>query len=211
MQKKMKIGVLGGTFNPIHNSHIYLAHEYAKQLNLDKIIIVPAYLPPHKKAENLAGSEDRLNMCRLATQGMELFHILDFELNERGKSYTYKTLRYILEKHPNSELYLIMGGDMFITVQDWKLAPEIFRMAILCGGQRKRGERTLMDIHRQTLEARGARCVILDLEAKPLSSTQVREKIAAGEDPKNLLHPEVWKYIVDNKLYFSCENGAPAL
>ena len=199
----MKIGVFGGTFNPIHNSHVYLAQEYAKQLNLDRIIIVPTYLPPHKNAEDLASAEDRLNMCRLATKNLELFHVTEFELKQGGKSYTYKTLRHILEKYPDGELYLLMGGDMFMTVQDWRFAPEIFKMATLCGGQRERDEPTLLDIHKQELETKGARCLIIDLEAKPLSSTKVREMILAGEDPTELIHPDVWEYILDRRLYFN--------
>ena len=198
----MRIGVLGGTFNPIHNSHIYLAEQYAAQLGLDKIIIVPTFIPPHKKAENLASGEDRYNMCRLATGELSLFYVTRFELEQGGKSYTYKTLRHILEKYPGSQLFLIVGADMFVTLQDWKLAPEIFKMATICGGQRKTGERTMLDTHKQMLETKGARCVIIDLEAKPLSSTQVRKMIAAGEDLDGFIHPDVWSYIIEQRLYF---------
>jgi len=201
MAGKIQIGIFGGTFNPIHNSHIYLAEEYVKRLNLNKMIIAPSYLPPHKSAENLASGEDRLNMCRLATKDIPSFHVTEFELNEGGKSYTYKTLRHILETHPDSDLYLIMGSDMFMTVQDWRHASEIFRLTTLCVGQRKEAELTMMDIHKQTLESKGARCIIIDLEAHPLSSTQVREMIMAGGQPKELLHPDVWQYIVDRGLY----------
>lgn len=197
----MKIGVFGGTFNPIHNSHIYLSREYAAQLELDRMVIVPSFIPPHKHAENLASGEDRLAMCRLATQDLPLFHVTEFEIKQQGKSYTYKTLRHILEKYPGSELYLIMGGDMFMTVQDWRLAPEIFKMATLCGAQREQGELTMMEIHKQVLENQGAKCIIINIEAQPLSSTQVRKMIAAGEDVSNLLHPDVWEYIIAHGLY----------
>ena len=197
----MKIGVFGGTFNPIHNSHIYLAQEYAKQLSLDRMIIVPAHLPPHKQAENLASGEDRFNMCRLATKDLPGFHVIRFELEQGGKSYTHKTLRHILSGHPGSELYLIMGGDMFMTVQDWAQASEIFRMAAICGGQREKGEHTKLDAHKQTLEAQGARCIIINLPAIPLSSTQVREMITAGANPGELIHPDVWQYIIKRGLY----------
>ena len=202
MSEKMKIGVMGGTFNPIHNSHIYLANEYVRQLELDRMVIVPSHLPPHKSALGLASSTDRLEMCRLATQGLDVFHVTEFEIKEGGKSYTYRTLRHILEKYPDSQLYLIMGADMFMTVQDWRLAPEIYKMAILCGGQREKGELTMLDIHKQVLETKGAKCMIIDLDAKPLSSTQIREMILQGENPEELLHPDVWQYILDKCLYF---------
>ena len=202
MAEKMKIGILGGTFNPIHNSHIYLAREYVNKLGLDRMVIVPSYSPPHKKTDYLASGEDRYNMCRLAIRDLPPFHVTTYEIKQGGKSYTYKTLRHIQAKYPESELYLIMGADMFITVQDWRLAPEIFRMATICGGQRERGELTSMDIHKDMLENQGARCIIIDLEAKPLSSTQVRKMIAAGDDPADLIHPDVWSYIIERGLYF---------
>lgn len=197
----MKIGVFGGTFNPIHNSHIYVANEYARQLGLDRMVIVPSFIPPHKKAENLASGQDRLEMCRLATQELPLFHVTEFEINQQGKSYTYKTLRHVQEKYPGSELYLIMGGDMFMTVQDWRLAHEIFRMATLCGAQREKGELTMMEIHKQVLENQGARCMLISMDAQPLSSTQVRRMILNGEDVSHLLHPAVWDYILTHCLY----------
>jgi len=197
----MKIGVLGGTFNPVHNSHINLAQEYARQLELDRVVIVPAFLPPHKSARGLASSKDRMEMCVLATKDLPLFHVTDFEIKQEGKSYTYRTLRHILNKYPGAELFLIMGGDMFLTVQDWRLSHEIFKMATLCGAQREKGELTLLDIHKEVLENHGARCMIIEMEAQPLSSTQVRHMIAAGEDVAGLLHPDVRSYIVNHRLY----------
>ncbi|MCL2857085.1 MAG: nicotinate-nucleotide adenylyltransferase [Oscillospiraceae bacterium] len=201
MAGKTKIGLLGGTFNPIHNSHIHLARQYTQQLSLDKIIIVPTFTPPHKKVENLASGEDRYNMCRLATRDLPLFHVTRFELEQQGKSYTYKTLRHILGEYPGSELFLIVGADMFLTIQDWRHPAEIFKMATICGGQREAGEQAMLEAHRQVLEAGGARCAVISLEAKPLSSTQVREMIATGRNPEGLLHPDVWSYIVERGLY----------
>ena len=205
----MKIGVLGGTFNPIHNSHIYLAEQFVWQLGLDRMVVVPTYTPPHKKAENLASSEDRYNMCRLATRDLPRFHVTRFELERQGKSYTYKTLGHILGKYPGSQLFLIVGADMFLTMQDWRRAPEIFNMATICAAQREKGELALLDAHKQELEAIGAKCVIINVEAKPLSSTRVRERIASGEKPDGLLHPDVWKYIAERGLYACPRKAVP--
>ena len=197
----MKIGVLGGTFNPIHNSHIYLAGEYARQLELDRVVVVPAGIPPHKEAPNLASGRDRYNMCLLATKDLPLFSVTGFELQQSGKSYTYKTLRHILQNHPGSELFLIVGSDMFITLQNWREPHKIFKMATICAGQREKEEHAMLESHKQVLERMGARCVIIDLEAKPLSSTQVRKKISAGLYPDELVHPDVWSYITERGLY----------
>lgn len=202
----MRIGVFGGTFNPIHNSHIYIAEEFAAKLELDRMVIVPSYTPPHKSSKDLAGAEDRLAMCRLATAHLPLFYVTEYEIRQEGKSYTYKTLRHILEKYPGSELFLIMGGDMFLTVQDWRLAPEIFRMATLCAAQRETGEFTLLDVHKDVLEMHGARCLLIDMEARPMSSTLVRGMIERGEGASHLLHPDVWAYIRQHKLYVKEKN-----
>lgn len=198
----MKIGVFGGTFNPIHNSHIRLAQEYGRKIGLDRLVLVPTFIPPHKKAKNLASAEDRLAMCRLATKDLPEFHVTEYEIQQQGKSYTYRTLMHIQEKYPGSELYLIMGGDMFMTVQDWRRADDLFKMATLCAAQREKGELTLLDMHKILLEeTKGARCMLIDIEAMPMSSTMIREKIKNGEEVFDYLNPDVWLYIIEHKLY----------
>jgi len=210
MANKIRTGILGGTFNPIHYSHIDLAIEHMHQLELDRVVIVPGYTPPHKKAENLASGEDRYNMCRLAAQGIPHFSVSRFELEQGGNSYTYKTLRHFLDERPDVELFLITGSDMFLTVQDWREAGEIFKMATICGGARKPGEQAALEAHKRRLESMGARCAVINLEAKPLSSTQVREMIAAGQNPGELIHPDVWNYIIEQGLY-SCPGNVRSI
>jgi len=197
----MKIGVFGGTFNPIHISHIRLAQEYQRKLALDRMVLVPAYTPPHKAAVDLASAEDRLAMCRLATKDLPEFYVTEYEIKQQGKSYTYRTLMHIQEKYPGAELFLIMGGDMFMTVQDWRRASDLYKMATLCAAQREKGELTLLDMHKEVLETKGARCMLIDIEAKPMSSTIVREKVRRGEDVLEYLNPDVWLYILERKLY----------
>ena len=203
MSEKTKTGVLGGTFNPIHCSHIYLALEFMHELELEEMIIVPAHTPPHKKAENLAGDEDRYNMCRLAVNSIPRFSVSRFELERRGKSYTHKTLRHLREMHRDRELFLIVGADMFLTLQDWREPDEIFELATICGGAREPGEQAALEAHRRVLEALGARCALINLKAKPLSSTEIRGMVADGGDPSGLIHPNVWSYIIERGLY-SC-------
>jgi len=195
------IGVFGGAFNPIHNSHIYLALECKDKLGLDTIMMVPSGLPPHKPAGGLANGRHRLNMCGIAAGDLPFFRVTDFEVCNKGKSYTYLTLSHILKNHPAAKLFLILGADMFLTVQDWRCSSEIFRMAVICGARREDSELSALLSHKRKLENTGAECAVIDSEAMPLSSTQVRGMIRAGDDVTGLIHPGVLRYIKDNGLY----------
>lgn len=197
----MKIGVLGGTFNPIHVAHVRIAEHYAEQLGLDRMILVPTYFPPHKQVRHLANARQRIEMCRLAVQELPIFSVCEFEAAQKGTSYTYRTLDYLQAQYPESALYLIMGGDMFLTVQDWTYIEQIFRLTTLCTAPRVPGELALLKAHRRKLEQMGAACMIIDLPAMPLSSTLIRDKLFAGEDVSAFLHPAVDQYIKTHKLY----------
>lgn len=197
----MKTGILGGTFNPIHIAHIYLAKKYYEMLGLDKVIFIPTFIPPHKSAENVVDAQERLDMCRLALKKHPEFEVSDYEIIERGKSYTYLTLEYLRRAYPDDDFFLLMGSDMFLTMQDWVNPTEIFRLATLCAAKRDFGEDSVMEIQAEKLRQMGARCEILHIEPLPLSSTEIREKIAAGEDATNLLDPDVWLYIKERGLY----------
>jgi len=199
----MKIGIFGGTFNPIHISHLYVAEKFVEQLGLDRMVLMPALIPPHKSDKHIASAEDRLAMCRLAVKGLPpIFHVSDYEIRNPGAtSYTYKTLCYIADKYPDSELFLLMGGDMFLTVTDWRRAEEIYKMATLCVAQRETDEISALDMQKERLEIAGARCIFVDLEVHPLSSTLIRQMVKAGENPADYLPPGVWDYINQKKLY----------
>ena len=201
----MKIGIFGGTFNPIHVVHMKVAQEYVWQLELDKLILVPTYIPPHKRAKGLADAQDRLAMCALAISDLPKFEVSDYEIQQGGQSYTFKTLHYLKELYPDGDFYLIMGADMFLTVQDWRQPQEIYRMATLCAAQREQGEFTLVDAHRHRLEIQGARCIVLDMQPTPMSSTIIRKGLLAGEDVSGLLHPDVLEYIRTQRLYGQSE------
>lgn len=197
----MKLGILGGTFNPIHNSHLYIARSYAEKLELDRVLLIPTHTPPHKPDKSLAPPEDRLAMCRLAVEGEKRLSVCDYEIRRAGKSYTLHTLEYLREKHSDAELYFLMGADMFLTVQAWYRPERIFELAILCATAREPGELAALEAHRPVLEAMGARCRVLELQPRPLSSTQVRACVKAGEKLDDLVPPNVAQYIRERGLY----------
>lgn len=197
----MKIGILGGTFNPIHIAHIYLARKYYENLKLDKLIFVPTFIPPHKSSKNVISAKRRLEMCELAISGHPEFEICDYEITEEGRSYTYRTLKHLQGLYPGAEFFLLMGADMFMTVQDWRHSKELYKMATLCVAEREFGEFSALETHAIRLKNEGARCAILEMEPLPLSSTDIRKGIKAGEDVSGLLNPEVWRYIREYRLY----------
>ena len=197
----MKLGILGGTFNPIHRSHLYLAQQYEQRLGLDEILFVPTFIPPHNRIDELADAEQRLEMCRLAIQGHPGFSVCDFEVRQARVSYTLDTLEYLRGLYPQAELCLLMGADMFLTIQDWHEPQQIFRLATLCACAREEGEYEQMAAHRPLLEAMGARCEILRTPPMPMSSTEIRRKIKEEADMSAYLPDAVWEYIRAHGLY----------
>lgn len=197
----MKLGVLGGTFNPIHNSHLYLVRVFLQSLGLDRLLLVPACRPPHKEAPRLEEGVHRLAMCRIAAAGFAKVEVSSFEIDRGGRSYTVDTLEHLRREYPGAQLYLLMGGDMFLTVREWRRAGRLMELAVLCAAAREPGERKALEAHRRVLEAEGARCLVLDIPAKPMSSTRIRRLLAGGEDASGLLPPGVYAYIQTHKLY----------
>jgi nicotinate-nucleotide adenylyltransferase len=129
MQQKMKRGIFGGTFNPPHVGHLIVAEYVRAELSLDKIVFVPAAIPPHKLGQEIIPAEHRLAMLRLAVEGNNHFDVLDIELNRGGVSFTVDTLRQLREHDPANELYLLIGMDNLVDFHTWKSPQEILSLA----------------------------------------------------------------------------------
>ena len=140
----MRIGVYGGTFNPIHTGHVRLAQSYLEALSLDKILVIPANIPPHKRAKQLLPGDVRMELCRLACGEDERLEVTDIELKREGSSFTVDTLRELKVIYPGAELYLIVGSDMFLTMETWRESGEIFRLCTICTGAREKGEDAIL-------------------------------------------------------------------
>ncbi|MFA9381839.1 MAG: nicotinate (nicotinamide) nucleotide adenylyltransferase, partial [Acetanaerobacterium sp.] len=191
-----KIGLFGGTFNPIHEGHLRLAAAFYKELGLDKLYFIPDHTPPHKDASLLASGLDRYNMCRVATVDMQGTEVCDYEIRRDTKSYTVHTVRYFKDAYPDAELYLLMGGDMFLTVQHWVEAQTIFALAAVCGGARNVGEYQALVDHAQILTQNGARPLVVDIEPYIASSTVIRAGMGTGADfAHDALPVSVGRYI----------------
>lgn len=197
----MKIGVFGGTFNPIHNAHINLAKQFLTALKLDKILIVPTFVPPHKEAKNLAQAQARLDMCGLAIGDIAQFELCDYEIKKSDTSYTYQTLEHLKKVYPEDSLYLLMGSDMFLTLQEWKNPRRIMELAYICAGSRSKGEYLRITQHKPFLEKMGARCIVVGIEPVEMSSTEIRDRIKSKENMQVYLPQKVMDYIEANSLY----------
>lgn len=197
----MKLGVYGGTFNPVHCGHVRLARRYMEAAALDKLLVVPARIPPHKEAPDLIAGEDRMEMCRLAFAGLPGYEVSDLELRRPDKSYTVDTLEQLRMLYPEDALCLLMGSDMFLTITQWKDWRRIFQLSALCVGARESDLYERLEEEKGRLETLGARCEIVRLEPMVISSTEIRERVSRGEPVEGLVPAKVRKYIVDHGLY----------
>ena len=198
----MRTGVYGGTFNPVHLGHVKLAEAYRQALELDRLLVIPDCQPPHKQAEDLATGPQRLEMCRLAFAGDPMAQVSDLELRRGSRSYTVDTLEQLRAQSPEDTFYLIMGGDMFLTVAQWHDARRIFQLAVLCAGSREPGERERLRRHGDFLRERyGAESQIIPFSPLAISSTQIRERVRRGEPIDDLVPAGVSQYIQTHRLY----------
>lgn len=191
----MKIGVFGGTFNPPHNGHVRLAKAAADELKLDKLLVIPSCIPPHKIAAKLADGQERLEMCRLAFGGDPRLEVSPMELERGSRSYTVETLRELKALYPDSELYFIVGSDMLESFDKWYLWQEILSLSVLCAASREEGYSPDLSRFGKLAE----RIKIITLDPLEVSSTQIRN--SAGEVSSELLDPKVAAYIREHGLY----------
>ncbi|MEG2174301.1 MAG: nicotinate (nicotinamide) nucleotide adenylyltransferase [Oscillospiraceae bacterium] len=192
----MRLGIFGGTFNPIHTGHVQLCESCLEALSLDALWLVPTALPPHKDGSAVAQARHRVEMCRLATRHLSRVTVNEMELFRGGRSYTVDTLRQTKMLFPDAELFLLMGSDMFYTLEQWLCVDEVFRLAGIAAVAREEDEEARMDAHCAHLTALGASAQVIAVKPLVTSSTEIR----AGNKP-DTAPPEVEDYIEQNALY----------
>ncbi|MFX4227737.1 MAG: nicotinate-nucleotide adenylyltransferase [Porticoccaceae bacterium] len=216
LQKKSqkRLGILGGTFDPIHLGHLTLAQLALEQAGLDALVLMPCHLPPHRE-EAHASAEDRLALVRLAVAGKPRITVSEYELEKKSTSYTVETLAHFRNEMPDAELYFCLGGDSLAQIKSWYQWQKILELANLVVLERNQDDSELeQDIRNRIVEpiesGRKPAGQILKLTAPQMnvSATGIRKRLIAtncGKEPDSYLqkwlHPNVLKYIKEHQVY----------
>ncbi|MCK4810199.1 MAG: nicotinate (nicotinamide) nucleotide adenylyltransferase [Candidatus Omnitrophica bacterium] len=185
----MKVGILGGTFNPPHIGHLILAQETLDKAGLDRIFFIPTNIPPHKNAI-LVKAEHRLNMVKLSLKENRNFSLLDLEVKRGGVSYTIDTVKELKKKFPRHKFYLIIGSDLAKEFHAWEKYREIQRLVKIIVASREAYPFSKRE-----------NFILMNILQINISSSLIRGLLQKGFSVKYLVHPDVEKYIKKNKLY----------
>jgi nicotinate-nucleotide adenylyltransferase len=196
----VRIGILGGTFNPPHLGHLICAQEAYLQLELDRVTLIPARIPPHKPVDDEPGPEHRLELCRVAVGDDERFDVSDLEIKRDGPSYTVDTLELLHSRAPESELFLIVGGDIAAGLPRWHEAERVLSLATLAVAGRRGTSRAEVDEALSGL-AGGARARFFQMPSIGISSTVLRRRVRARESIRYYVPDPVASYIDRHRLY----------
>jgi len=198
----MKIGIYGGTFDPIHFGHLNLAIQVKEKLGLDEIWLVPAQTNPLKTEFKTASASDRLHMLELAIENLPYIKLSRIEIERPAPSYTVETLRLLQEGYPRHEFSLLIGLDSLIRFEEWKSPEELVRRVPLIIGKRTGKELTIPLFSNNPLIQKAVKEGIIETSVMEISATDIRERINRGLYIEHLVPPKVVDYIYDNHLYF---------
>ncbi len=195
-----KIGLFGGTFDPIHTGHIALAKQVLAQFELDKIIFIPAGNPPHKSTKHVTDKEHRFRMVQLATENEPSFSVSDFELLSNKPNYSYLTISHFKEQFAGDEIFFIVGGDSFRDFPDWKNYKTLLTLCTFIVVSRPEIA-PAQYFEKFSGDETPPRVFFLENFSFPVSSTNIRKSLQKGMDVSLQLPPFVAEYIKTNKLY----------
>ena len=217
-----RLGILGGTFDPIHYGHLRLAEEVGETLNLEHVYLIPAALPPHKGRRSVSAFEHRLEMTRIASAESPRLKVLDIEARRQGFSYSIETLKIFHSMYgPDPDLHFVLGMDAFLEIETWKDFRDLFNYAHFVVIQRPGFPSDILESFLPTLGVSfkkkdpanrfvtpsGYEVILMEATLMDISSTKIREKVAGGKSIRFLVPEAVRCYIKDNALYRSHENA----
>jgi nicotinate-nucleotide adenylyltransferase len=197
----VRIGILGGTFNPPHLGHLVCAQEAYIQLSLARVILVPARIPPHKTVDDEPGAMHRFEMCRLAILGDERrFEVSDLEIRREGPSYTVDTLEQLHSRDSDNELFLILGGDIAAGLPEWHEPERVLSLATVAVAERPGTAHQAVAASLRSIPG-GERGRFFDMPEIGISSTMLRDRARTGESTRYLVPDAVRDYIDQHGLY----------
>lgn len=197
----MKIGLFGGTFDPIHLGHVDMIRQLCDHMALDKVLFIPAYIPPHKHKPSMTAYHHRFAMTELAVAEDAMFEVSAFESESTHPSYTLHTLEHFKAVFPEDQLFYIMGVDSFNTIESWHHWQELLHMTNYIVIDRPHKTLSVSRATTEVLNKSPYDVYYLPLHTLPISSTMIRERLAAHETVEEFLPAAVLSYIEDNHLY----------
>lgn len=197
----MDIGIYGGTFDPVHRGHVRLLQCAAEACGLDRTIILPDRIPPHKQSKDLVSGEDRLEMCRRAFADTPRTEVSDWEIRQEGLSYSVLTLEHFHGLYPEDRLWFIMGSDMLTSFHQWYRYEDILKLSGLICMSRYNDDHRELEAAAEGLREKGGEVKLVEAQALEMSSSQIRQLIAEGGDCTELLAERVLDYIKEKGLY----------
>jgi len=197
------IGILGGTFDPIHNGHLLLGKQAYKEYHLQEIWFMPSGQPPHKKEHPVTAAEDRCEMVRLAIKGYSYFRLSEFEVNRSGNSYTAQTLMLLQAEYPEHRFFFIIGADSLYEIEQWYHPEEVMRQVTLLVANREynQGTDSIEEQIHHLKEKYQARIHLLHCEEVDISSHELRDMAVKGKHLFKYVPGNVEDYIISHKLY----------
>jgi nicotinate-nucleotide adenylyltransferase len=205
----LRLGILGGAFNPPHIGHLVCAQEAFVQLRLETVVFVPMGVPPHREIEQDPGAEARVQMCDYAISSDARFSLSRCEVDRDGPSYTVDTLRALREHGPDDELVLILGGDQAATLAAWREPEEVLRLATCAVAARSEWSRERVEAELAAVPG-GHGAVFLKVPRLDVSSSLVRRRVAEGRPIRYLVPEQVANYIGAKGLYGASTPAAAA-
>lgn len=197
-----RYGIIGGTFDPIHNAHLYIAYEAKEQLGLEEVIFMPAGKQPLKTEKKVTPANLRYEMVKEAIKPFKEFSISDYEIKKEGLSYTYKTLEHFKKKDSDAELFFITGADCLINIDKWKEVSKIFNICTFVVFARGGIDTESLEMHKKRVEEKyGGKIVVLKFKELEISSTDIRERVKSGKKVDFFIPEKVNKLIEENNLY----------
>ena len=194
------VGVLGGAFNPPHLGHLLLAQEAVDALGLDELVLIPTGVAPHKAIEPEPGPRVRLEMARLAVAGDERLRVSDLEVEREGPSFAYRTLELLEDELPGSDLTFVMGADVAAGLEGWRRPERVLELARVAIAERPGVDRPAVDEVLRRLGER-ARTTVIEMPSIGVSSSMIRQRVAAGRPVRWLIPDPVADLIAERGLY----------